>query len=335
MLLRISSRHLNTYCQLRQAVKQENIMNIFDRRAKNIQRERAALSADVEKYDFLKEEFGYRLADRVLDISREMSTCVDIGCGRGYVTRHLTGHSIKNLKCLEMSETMLEQCQLPPKEENVQCEKIVFNEDNQKLPFDNESVDIVTSSLALHWVNNLPGLFKEVMRILRKDGVFIGSMFGGDTLFELRGSLQLAELEREGGLGSHISPFVDVQDLGNLLNRSGFNMLTIDSDEIVIRYPTVLQLMRDLKGMAENNASWTRKIRINKDSLLASNAIYENLYGLSDEEGVPYLPATFQVHFWIGWKPHPNQPKPLDPQKGQVSLKDLHQLESVLKHPKD
>ena len=87
-----------------------------------------------------------------------------------------------------------------------------------RLPFDDESVDIVTSSLALHWVNNLPGeyqfklsldlldiftninnftsintkqifitgLFKEVKRILKKDGVFIGSMFGGETLFELR-----------------------------------------------------------------------------------------------------------------------------------------------------
>ena len=42
----------------------------------------------------------------------------------------------------------------------------------------------------------------------------------------------MAELEREGGFGSHISPYVEVQDLGNLLNRTGFSMLTIDSDEV-------------------------------------------------------------------------------------------------------
>ena len=29
-----------------------------------------------------------------------------------------------------------------------------------RLPFDDESVDIVTSSLALHWVNNLPGEYQ-------------------------------------------------------------------------------------------------------------------------------------------------------------------------------
>ena len=42
----------------------------------------------------------------------------------------------------------------------------------------------------------------------------------------------MAELEREGGFGTHISPYVEVQDLGNLLNRTGFSMLTIDSDEV-------------------------------------------------------------------------------------------------------
>jgi hypothetical protein len=36
------------------------------------------------------------------------------------------------------------------------------------------------------------------MRCLKKDGAFIGSMFAGDTLYELRVSLQLAEQERKG-----------------------------------------------------------------------------------------------------------------------------------------
>ncbi len=63
---------------------------------------------------------------------------------------------------------------------------MLLDEDSASLPFETESVDITTSSLSMHWVNNLPGLFREVNRILKKDGVFLGSMFGGDTLFELR-----------------------------------------------------------------------------------------------------------------------------------------------------
>jgi hypothetical protein len=38
---------------------------------------------------------------------------VDLDSGRGYVTRHLTSHSVKKLFAVEMSPTMLEQCQLP------------------------------------------------------------------------------------------------------------------------------------------------------------------------------------------------------------------------------
>jgi len=49
---------------------------------------------------------------------------------------------------------------------------------------------------------------------LKPDGVFIGGMFGGDTLVELRVALQLAETEREGGFSPHISPFVEVNREG-------------------------------------------------------------------------------------------------------------------------
>ena len=83
---------------------------------------------------------------------------------------------------------------------------------------------------------------------MKPDGGFLGAMFGGETLFEMRSSLQLAELERQGGFSPHVSPFVEMQDVGGLLNRSGFKMLTIDIDEIVVGYPTIFQLMEDLKG---------------------------------------------------------------------------------------
>lgn len=65
--------------------------------------------------------------------------------------------------------------------------------------------------------------------MLKPDGVFIGAMLGGETLYELRCSLQLAELEREGGFAPHISPYTAVTDLGNLLGQAGFNMLTVVS----------------------------------------------------------------------------------------------------------
>lgn len=58
--------------------------------------------------------------------------------------------------------------------------------DEEYLPFAPESLDLVMSSMSLHWVNDLPGCLGQVRRALKPDGVFIAAMLGGETLFELR-----------------------------------------------------------------------------------------------------------------------------------------------------
>lgn len=182
---------------------------------------------------------------------------------------------------------------------------------------------MVLSSLSLHWVNDLPGCFNRIFKCLKPDGVFMAAIFGGDTLFELRSSLQLAELERKGGLSPHISPFTQIRDIGSLLNRAGFTMLTIDTDEMVIGYPSMFELMFDLKGMAENNAAFNRPLHLNRDVMTAAAAIYNELYKV--EKGVG---ATFQIIYFVGWKPGPNQPKPLERGSATASFKDLGTISS-------
>lgn len=56
-----------------------NSLNIFDRNTKTLQRQRAALAEDVNLYDYLKDEIGFRLADRVYDIKRKFKLAADIG----------------------------------------------------------------------------------------------------------------------------------------------------------------------------------------------------------------------------------------------------------------
>lgn len=54
-------------------------LNIFDRNTKTLQRQRAALAEDANLYDYLKDEIGFRLADRVFDIKRKFKLAADIG----------------------------------------------------------------------------------------------------------------------------------------------------------------------------------------------------------------------------------------------------------------
>lgn len=144
----------------------------------------------------------------------------------------------------------------------------------------------MVSCLSLHWVNDLPGqnislspiylliailgALVQIREALQPDGLFLGAMFGGDTLFELRceisakcndppltnsrTALQLAEVEREGGISPHVSPMTDTRDVSNLLGRAGFTMLTVDIDEVKVAYPSMWELMEDLQDMGESNA---------------------------------------------------------------------------------
>ncbi|KAJ6647859.1 Arginine-hydroxylase NDUFAF5, mitochondrial [Pseudolycoriella hygida] len=291
--------------------------NIFDRQVKRLQKERSAQRPDVALYDYIKDEVGFRLSDRIFDIKREFKNAADIGCNRGFISRHVLAETVNHLYLCDISPSMLLQAEGTP------GLKITKKEMDEEQPFDfaPDSLDLVVSSLSLHWVNDLRGCFKSIINSLRPDGVFIASMFGGETLFELRSSLQLAELERKGGISPHISPFTQIRDIGALLNGAGFTMLTIDTDEIVVGYPTMFELMEDLKGMGENNAAFNRPLRLNRDTLMSAAAIYNELYG--KPKGIS---ATFQIIYFVGWKPGPNQPKPLERGSGNVSLKDLSKV---------
>ena len=145
-------------------------------------------------------------------------------------------------------------------------------------------------------------------------------MFGGDTLFELRTSLQLADLERRGGVSTHTSPLADVRDMGGLLTKAGFKMLTVDMDDIVVDYPSTFALMTDLQAMGESNAVLNREMgAVQRDVLLANEGIYRELHGNKDGT----LPATFRMIYMIGWKEGEGQSQPLRRGSGNINIKDI------------
>lgn len=48
-----------------------------------------------------------------------------------------------------------------------------------------------------------------------------------------------------------------------------------DTDEIRVGYPSMFELMHDLKGMGENNASWIRKLHLHRETMFAAASIYK------------------------------------------------------------
>ncbi|XP_041068155.1 arginine-hydroxylase NDUFAF5, mitochondrial isoform X2 [Carcharodon carcharias] len=304
----------------------ESAMNVFDRKMKRRQKNWASSIPGSGKYDYLKEEVGSRIVDRVFDVARTFPVALDVGCGKGYIVENLNKDIVQKLFQVDIAENVLKH----PIETEIPTYRILADE--EFLPFKENTFDLILSSLSLHWVNDLPRAFRQIHYSLKPDGVFIGAMMGGETLYELRCSLQLAELEREGGFAPHISPFTAVTDLGNLLEQAGFNILTVDIDEIMVNYPGIFEVMEDLQGMGESNCAWCRKPLLHRDTMLAAAAIYKEMYGNDDGS----VPATFQILYMIGWKPHELQAKPAQRGSATLSIGDLGKMsEPITKKDKD
>lgn len=156
-------------------------MNVFDRRAKMLQKERAALDPEVKIYDYIKDEVGYRLSDRIFDIKKKFHTALDLGCGRGHVSKNILKEYVENLILMDMCPTFVQQAQSP---EDVTVDRKIMDEEN--FDIDENSLDLIISCLNLHWVNDLPGCFSKIIKSLKNDGVFMAAIFGGETLYELR-----------------------------------------------------------------------------------------------------------------------------------------------------
>ena len=122
------------------------------------------------------------------------------------------------------------------------------------LPVADGSADLIVSVLSLHWSDDLPGALAQIRRALKPDGLFLGALFGGTTLNELRGVLTEAELEITGGAQARVSPFADGFDGAALLQRAGFALPAVDVDRITVRYPDLPALVRDLRAMGETSA---------------------------------------------------------------------------------
>ncbi|KAM4583667.1 arginine-hydroxylase NDUFAF5, mitochondrial isoform 1-T2 [Odontesthes bonariensis] len=298
------------------SVSSRGTMNVFNRDMKKRQKNWAASLQDAHQYDYLRDEVGSRVADRVYDITRTFPLALDVGGGKSHIAEHLSKDVVEQLFLTDISQQTLKhrrQSEIP-----THC----LLADEEFLPFKENTFDLVVSSLTLHWINDLPGALKQIHQVLKPDGVFIGAMVGGETLYELRCSLQLAETEREGGFSPHVSPYTAVTDLGNLLGQAGFTMLTVDIDDVQVNYPGVMEVMTDLQGMGESNCAWNRRSLLHRDTILAAAAIYKEMYGSEDGS----VPATFEILYMIGWKPHESQAKPAKRGSATVSFGDLSKI---------
>jgi len=271
---------------------------------------------DAHVYDYLREHVAKEVCDRVEDLKleRKLDLVLNLGSCSGLVSRNLNPEKLRTLLQTDISSGGLTRSRRLDSTLPLRFPTSYIQCDEEAIPLRENSIDLVISCLNLHWVNDLVTCFKNVYNCLGNDCAFIGALTGGDTLYELRSSLQLAEMERLSGFSSHIAPKTTGQDIATLLQVSGFKLITVDISELKIYYPSMYELMFDLQGMGENNASLIGSNHMHRDVLQAGSSIYQSLYGGENiDQGVP---ATFQIIHFIGWK-NPKRSTPL--QSGAIN----------------
>lgn len=284
------------------------VPKLFDSLAHRRNRQRAA--ASYEAFAFLKDEAALRLADRVEVMRRDFPLCLDLGAHDGRLMQHLEplgkiGHAITAEPAAAFATGK---------------GTLSVVHDLASLPYQPASFDAVFSCLNLHWVDDLPGLLMQIRQILKPDGLCLVNFLGGNSLFELRASLAEAEQEIIGGVHPRCAPMADIRDVGGLISRAGLALPVADSDRVTVTYPDMFRLMRDLRGMGEQNALAGRSRQPTRRSVFMRAAeIYAERFGCADGG----ISASFELITLTGWAPHASQQKPLRPGSAKARIQDF------------
>jgi len=276
-------------------------MRIFDRRLVRFRRERAATTVGLVAP--VLEDAAERLLDRLDDTTHRFTRALEIG-GRGVVATRLRARGVPFVVSMDLSPRMASA-----------AGGVAVAGDEEWLPFAPGSFDLVVASLALHWVNDLPGALVQIRQALKPDGLFLASLPGLPTLQELRGALAETEAELRGGVSPRVSPFPELRDGAGLLQRAGFALPVADAEDLVLRYRNPMALFADLRAAGESNAVLARDSRTPPRVLLPLAASRLP----ADSEGIV---TSLRLIMLTGWAPGAGQSKPARPGSANARLAD-------------
>lgn len=104
---------------------------------------------------------------------------LDMGCGFGDHAEKLSKQKFKRLFGFDKCKKFIKLA----KEKNIPNTEFYTGDMNKRLKYPDSFFDIVYSSLAVHYIKDLRKLFKEVKRVLKKDGIFCFST--GHPIFNI------------------------------------------------------------------------------------------------------------------------------------------------------
>jgi malonyl-CoA O-methyltransferase len=263
-------------------------------------------AANYDERAVLQREVTERLDERLGLMNIAPGRVLDAGCGTGLGLRLLKARYPKAVVVgLDLALPMLQMARRQDADQGLSSfiRRLLpggtpppqhLCADIERLPFRTSSLDLVWSSLALQWVSDPEATFRELHRVMAPRGLLLFATFGPDTLKELRRAF--AQVDG----GAHVSTFIDLHDIGDMLVHAGFQHPVMEMEMLTLTYADLKPLLRDLKGIGAHNAAADRaRGMMGKSAWRKLQQAYESF------RRDARLPATYEViygHAWAGDK---------------------------------
>ncbi len=273
--------------------------------ARAVRRAFGRAAATYDAAAVLQREVGARMATRLDVVKLAPATILDAGCGTGEAIGALClRYPAARVVALDLALPMvaaarervrggrsLLQRLLPWRRNDGSATPGFACGDIGALPFGAAAFELVWSNLALQWINDLPGAFGELRRVLRVDGLLSFTTFGPDTLREIRAAFAAVDGH------THTNRFADMHDIGDMLVHAGFADPVIDMETITLTYGDARAMLQELKAIGATNATQGRGRGLMGKARLAR--VLVRLEALASEGRIP---ATFEVIYGHAWK---------------------------------
>ena len=170
--------------------------------------------------------------------------------------------------------------------------------DEENLPFEVNSFDLIVSCLQLHHLNRVPETLFQCHHMLKSSGLYLSAFLGGETLYELRTCLMQAELEITKGAKPRIHPMISLETALHLFTSASFKEPLVDRQRFTLTYSCLKTLFKEMKDLGESNSLIQRaRTPLHRSILQRAEEIYQNTYANPEGE----LCVTVEVIFLTGW----------------------------------
>ncbi len=239
-------------------------------------------ASDYDDLAELQKQVGHELLARIP--GKYQGVVLDLGCGTGYFREALCrAQSQVSYLGLDLAEGMVRHARAQA-DDNANWTV----GDAEDLPLASASVSLMFSSLALQWCESLPEMAAELHRVLAPGGHCLIATLGPNTLHELRAAWRTVDDFQ------HVNEFTALADFQSVLEQAGLEVLDAQSQETVMRYERVYELLRALQGIGARNLNADRPGGMTgRARLRALEHAYERWR--KDE----LLPATYEVHYLV------------------------------------